>query len=46
MPRNHPRHTESHQADTENARHGNRHMEASLHAGMSDQNVKIGLTET
>ena len=44
--RNHPSHTESHQADTENARHGNRHTEASLHAGMSDQNVKIGLTET
>lgn len=46
MPRNHPGHTVSHQADTENTRHGSRHTDASLHAGMSEANVKMVPTET
>jgi hypothetical protein len=46
MPPNRPGHTVSHQADTENTRHGSRHTDASLHAGMSEANVKMVPIET
>ena len=46
MPGNHPGRTASHQEDTESPRQDGKDTDASLHARMSEANVKIGPTET